>query len=139
MELIITRLRSAGWDPMNAGIATIQPDPTPGDSVSQLEIFADLDEDGLTASQDEQVLIRHVGERIEWRRGAGESFTTVATRISNDADGDGTVEPMFRLDNPTEPEIVTVQITGRSSAPDTRTGEFIRYTLRSQVALRKRR
>ena len=137
MEIIVTRLRSAGWDPVNAGIDTVNPDPTPGDGVSQLEILADLDEDGLTASEDEAILIRHVVDQVEWRRSPGAAFTIMASQISNDANGDGIIEPMFQLDDPLDPAVVTVQVTARSSAPDPRTGEFIRYTLRNEVALRK--
>ncbi len=137
MELIVGRLRSAGWDPVNAGIETVRTDPDPGDDVSQLEILADLDEDGLTDSLDEAILIRHVGDRVEWRRSATAAFTIIATDISNDTDGDGVVEPMFQLDDPVNPEVVTVQVTARSPAPDPRNGEFIRYTLRNEVTLRK--
>ena len=104
--------------------------------MSQLEIIADLDEDGLTDGVDEEILIRHVGEQVEWRRSAGGSFTIIATDITNDTDGDGVVEPMFQLDDPLDPEVVIVQVTARSPAPDPRNGEFIRYTLRSEVALR---
>lgn len=137
MQLIVSRLRSAGWDPMNAGIDTVHGDPDLSDDVSQLEILADLDEDGLTDGLDEAILIRHVGDRVEWRRSAGAAFTIIATDISNDMDGDGVVEPMFQLDDPLNPEVVTVQITARSPAPDPRSGEFIRYTLRNEVTLRK--
>jgi len=139
MELIVTRLRSAGWDPVNADVENVRVDPDLSDDVSQLEILADLDEDGLTESLDEAVLIRHVGNRVEWRRSYDPDapFTIIATGISNDADGDGTIEPMFQLDDPVNPEVVIVQITARSPAPHPRTGEFIRFTLRNEVALRK--
>jgi len=137
MQLIVSRLRSAGWDPMNAGIDTVHGDPDLSDDVSQLEILADFDEDGLTDGLDEAILFRHVGDRVEWRRSAGAAFTIIATDISNDMDGDGVVEPMFQLDDPLNPEVVTVQITARSPAPDPRSGEFIRYTLRNEVTLRK--
>jgi hypothetical protein len=139
MELIVTKLRSAGWDPINAGIDNVETDPIPGDAVSQIEIFADLDEDGVTTSDGEQLLIRHVDDRIELRRTGDPSapFSIVAVDISNDADDDGVIEPLFRPDDPIDPEVVTVQVTARSTAPDPRTGKFIRYTLRSDVALRK--
>ena len=136
IELIVSRLRSAGWDPLNAGIATVAGDPDPSDDVSQIEIFADHDEDGVTESDGEQVLIRHVGDRIEWRLSASAPFSTIAAGISNDADGDGVVEPMFELDDAADPTTVTVQVTATSAAPDPRTGEFTRYTLTHSVALR---
>ena len=136
MELIVARLRSAGWDPINADIETVRPDPDLSDDVSQLEIIADLDEDGLTDSLDEEVLIRHVGDQVEWRRTSGGSFTIVAVDITNDADVDGIVEPMFQLDDPVSPGVITVQVTAQSPDPDPRNGEFIRYTLRNEVVLR---
>jgi hypothetical protein len=102
-------------------------------------MFADFDEDKLTSSSGEQVTIRHIGDRIEWRlTGDGSSpFQVVSIGITNDADGDGLVEPMFQPDDPTDPSVITVQITARSPVPDPRNGEFIRYTLRNEVTLRK--
>ncbi len=140
MELIVGRLRSAGWDPLNAGLATVATDPDLADGISQIEIFADHDEDGATAGDGEQVLIRHVGDRIEWRLSGDPSapFSVVTTGISNDADGDGVTEPMFDPDDALNPAIVTVRITARSGAADARTGEFIRYTLTNEVVLRNR-
>lgn len=138
MELIVGKLRSAGWDPMNAGIAVLATDPDPTDEVSEIEVFADLDEDGATAGSGEQVLIRHVGDRIEWRLDPDSPFTVVARDISNDADGDGSSEPMFQLDDPLSPSGVTIQITARSPVADPRTRDFLRYTLTNRVALRKR-
>ncbi len=138
MELITGRLRSAGWDPLNSGLALLGFDPDPSDGVSQIEIFADHDEDGATTGDGEQVLIRHIGDRIEWRvNGDGTSpFSTIATGISNDADGDGVVEPMFAPDDAIDPRAVTIRITARSAAPDPRTGQFLRYTLTQEVTLR---
>ena len=136
MELIVAKLRSAGWDPFNVGIETVRPDADLSDDVSELEIVADLDGDQFTASLDEEVMIRHTGDRVEWRRINGGDFSIVAVDISNDADGDGVIEPMFQLDDPSDPEVVTVQVTARSPAPDPRTGEYIRYTLRNEVVLR---
>lgn len=139
LELVVARLRSAGWDPMNAGIATVATDPNLGDSVSQIEIFADLDEDGLTTSVNEQMTIRHTGLQVQWRRTGDpdDVFEILATNISNDADGDGTIEPMFQPDDPSNPTRVTVQITAESPLPDPTTGQVVRYTVRSDVTLRK--
>ena len=139
MDLVVSRLRSAGWDPMNADINVVATDPDPGDDVSQIEMFADFDEDKLTSSNGEQVTIRHIGNRIEWRLTGDVSspFQVVATGITNDANGDGAIEPMFQPDDPTDPSVITVQITARSPVPDPRNGEFIRYTLMNEVTLRK--
>jgi len=139
MELIVSRLRNAGWDPLNAGVQSVVTDPDTSDAISQIEIFADLDEDGNTDGSGEQIVIRHSGDRIEWRldNDSSTQFQTVAANISNDADNDGTVEPMFQPDHPTNPETVVVQITARAPSPDLRTGRFITYTLRNEVALRK--
>lgn len=139
MDLVVSRLRSAGWDPMNANIDVVNTDPDLADDVSQIEMFADFDEDKLTSSDGEQVTIRHIGDRIEWRLNGDVSspFQVVATGITNDANGDGVIEPMFQPDDPTDPAVITVQITARSHVPDPRNGEFIRYTLRNEVTLRK--
>lgn len=139
LELIQQKLRSAGWDPMNGGIGTVGLDPDLTDEISEIEIFSDLDEDGFTNSADEQVLIRHVGEEVVWRRSndVAEPFIVLATNITNDADGDGTPEAMFvPFPNP-NPTGIRVTITARSPQPDPVTGEFIRYTLTSDVILRK--
>ena len=45
---------------------------------------------------------------------------------------------MFQPDDPVDPEVVVVQITACSPAPDLRTGEYRRYTLTNEVALRKK-
>lgn len=139
MDLVVSRLRSAGWDPMNADINVVNTDPDLSDDVSQIEMFADFDEDKLTSSSGEQVTIRHIGDRIEWRLtdDVSSPFQVVSIGITNDADGDGVIEPMFQPDDPTDPSVITVQITARSPVPDPRNGEFIRYTLRNEVTLRK--
>ncbi len=48
LAMIVQKVRSAGWDPADAGIAFVTLDPDLSDSVSELEIFADLDADGPT-------------------------------------------------------------------------------------------
>lgn len=137
LSMVVQKLRRAGWDPEGGGIPTLALDPDLTDDVSQIEIFADLDGDMVTNSDDEQILIRHINGQIEWRRRATAAFNVLAPNISNDADGDGTAEPMFiPVPNP-DPTRIRVQITARSPAPDPVTGEFIRYTVRSDVVLRK--
>ncbi len=141
LSLITQKLRSAGWDPTSSGtIQTVITDADLSDNISEIEVFADLDEDGSTAGDiDESVLIRHVGNRIEWRRddSTGSPFIVLATNISNDEDGDGVIEPMFQPDVTPNPTRITVQITAQSPVPDPTSGEFIRYTVRSDVVLRK--
>ena len=55
LSLVVQKLRSAGWDPTVAGIEVVELDADPGDAVSEIEIFADLDADGATAGLDEQI------------------------------------------------------------------------------------
>ncbi len=139
LELIQQKLRSAGWDPMNGGIGIVGLDSDTTDEISEIEIFSDLDEDGFTNSADEQILIRHVGQEVVWRRSndVDEPFIVLANNITNDADGDGTPEAMFvPFPNP-DPTGIRVTITARSPQPDPVSGEFIRYTLTSDVILRK--
>jgi hypothetical protein len=138
VSLVVQKLRSAGWDPMNAGVPTVVWDDVP-DEVSEITVFADLDEDGLAASLDEDVLIRHAGSQVVWRRGPDEPLLVVATNITNDSDGDGVVEDMFVPVSDPSPSAqrVLVQVTAQSPVPDPMTGRFIRYTVRSEVALRK--
>jgi prepilin-type N-terminal cleavage/methylation domain-containing protein len=145
LALVVAKLRSAGWDPLNVGVPTVALDPDPTDGVSQIEVFADLNQDGETdgtATDDddgEQILIRHTGSRVEWRPTADVSdpFVVLARNISNDADGDGTPEPMFVPDSTSNPTRVTVQVTAESARADSRTGQPVRYTVTSRVVLRK--
>jgi prepilin-type N-terminal cleavage/methylation domain-containing protein len=139
LELIQQKLRSAGWDPMNAGIATVAVDPDLTDLVSEIEIFADLDADTFTDSVDEQILIRHLGEEVVWRRSndVADPFIVLANNITNDADGDGTPEAIFVPFPAVDPAGIRITITARSPQPDPVSGEFIRYTLSSDVILRK--
>jgi Tfp pilus assembly protein PilW len=141
MSVVLQKMRRAGWDPINANVQTVEWDADPSDDVSEIEIFADLDGDGLTDGLDEQVLIRHTEKRIVWRRSndVNQPFDIVATNIGNDADGDGVIEQMFVpviVSGPDGDRIV-VQITAESPSPDPMTGEPIRYTVRSEVAMRK--
>ena len=141
MALVVQKLRSAGWDPLNANLQSVIWDTIPGDGIDEIEVFADLDSDGLTDSQDEQIMIRHDTDRILLRRtnDPSDPFLIVATNISNDQNGDGTVEAMFTpiFDPNPAADRILVQITAQSPDPDPMTGEFIRYTVRSEVALRK--
>jgi prepilin-type N-terminal cleavage/methylation domain-containing protein len=138
MTMILGKLRSAGWDPTSAGIQVVQLDSNPGDGIDEIEAFADLDADGDTDGPDEQVLIRHIADRIEWRRSAGGSFEILAVDMSNDSDGDGTPEPMFVPDSTTDPTRVVVQVTAESAEPDPVTHAPIRVTLASEVVFRKK-
>lgn len=139
LSMVVQRLRSAGWDPLNAGLGTLNPDSDTSDGIAEIELFADLDADGANDGLDEQVLIRHVGDRIVWRRtnDVSDPFVVLATNITNDADGDGTVEDMFVVSSPADPKFITVQITAQSPIPDPVSGEFIRYTVSSDVVIRK--
>ena len=139
LAMVVQRLRSAGWDPLNVGIPSVTLDADLGDDISEIEVYADLDSDGTTDGMDEQVLIRHVGDRIVWRRSndVSEPFVILATNISNDADGDGTIEAMFVPSSTPDPQRITVQITARSPVPDPMSGEFIRFTASTDIVLRK--
>lgn len=139
LSLIVQRLRSAGWDPLNVGIESVALDTDLGDDISEIEIFADLDFDGTTDGLDEQVLIRHVGQQIVWRRtnDTSDPFVVLAANISNDADGDGNIEPMFVPSSIPNPRRLLVRITARSPVRDPLSGEFIRFTASTEVVMRK--
>ena len=136
LALIAARLRSAGWDPSNAGIQVVRLDTTPGDGIDEIEVFADLDGDGDTDGIDEQVLIRHLNNRVEWRRSATGPYDILAVGISNDADGNGTAEPMFVADSTTTPTRIEIHITAESIVPDPVTRAPIRYSIASEITLR---
>jgi len=138
LALILGKLRTAGWDPMSAGLQVVQLDTNLGDNISEIETFADLDADGDTDGLNEQVLIRHVGDRIEWRREASGSFEILAIGVSNDSDGNGAPEPMFVPDSTTNPTRVVVQITAESPELDPVTRAPIRFTVASEVVFRKK-
>jgi len=138
LSMIVQKLRTTGWNPMGAAIPLIQLDPDLGDNVSEIELYADLDGDSATTGADEQILIRHVGDRIEWRRSAAGTFEILAVGITNDADGNGAPEPMFTPDSTTDPSRILVRITAESRDPDPTSGQPIRYTVSSEVILRNR-
>ena len=102
------------------------------------EAFAATAADATTADG-EQVLVRHVNNQVVWRttNDPNDPFVIVSDNISNDADGDGTIEPMFTPDSVTTPTQVTVQITAQSPVIDPVSQDFIRYTVSSDVVLRK--
>lgn len=141
LSMVVQKLRSAGWDPRNVGLPIVTLDTNLGDDISEIEVFADLNEDMDTDDVDEQVLIRHTGagNQIVWRRTNDimEPFIVLSTNISNDANGDGIIEPMFVPDDVANPTIITVQITAQSPAVDPTSRDFIRYTVSSDVVLRK--
>ena len=105
LTMVVQKLRSAGWDPINAGIAVVSLDPDPDDAVSEIEVFADLDEDGATDRA------RRAGadpprrrSEILWRRSTDpdEPLVVLASNITNDANGDGVpgADVRARLDDP---------------------------------------
>ncbi|MFQ5766851.1 MAG: PilW family protein [Acidobacteriota bacterium] len=138
LSLISQALRTAGWDPLNTGFSAVATDPDLTDDVSTLEVFADLNGDGDIDDLGESVLIRHVGDQIEWRRSNSgtQPFEILGAGITNDADGDGVIEPMFTPDQTSNPTTITVQITARSPVPDPVSGQFIIYTISSDIVLR---
>ncbi|MCP3980897.1 MAG: hypothetical protein GY716_16465 [bacterium] len=141
LSMIVQRLRSAGWDPVGVGVTPVTLDPNDvdgndADGVDEIDVFADFDEDGVTTSDQEEIRIRRIGSQVEWRTTSAGSFSVLALNVTNDADGDGTPEPMFLPDAVPSPTRMTVQITTRSIAPDPVTGDYLRYTLSSDVALR---
>lgn len=139
LALIVPKLRSAGWDPTGIGIAAVTLDPDTTDDVDEITVLADLDEDGSLSSAGEQLLIRRVGDRVEWQPDGDPygTFQVIAVDITNDADGDGVREPMFVPDSTSDPTRVTVRITARSPARDPVSGDYIRYTVSSEVVFRK--
>lgn len=139
LSMIVQVLRTAGWDPRNAGFPPVVVDPSPTGTTSYIETLADLNEDGDTSDSGEDVLIRWVGTRVEWRTSSDTSqpFVILADTISNDSDGDGVAETMFVPDATPNPTRVIVRITAQSPAPDPRSGQYIRYTVSSEVVLRK--
>ena len=139
LGMIVQVLRSAGWDPTNASFPPVALDPSPTTTTNFIQVFADFNEDGDTDDADEDITIRWVSNRIEWRKTSNTTapFVILADFITNDADGDGTPETMFVPDSTTNPTVITVRITVRSPVPDPQTGKFIRYTVSTDVTLRK--
>ena len=135
--VVLQRLRSAGWDPTELSFDAITGDTDLTDGVSWIEVRADLNGDGDLDEPFEQLVIRHMGRRVEWRTSPDTDFVVVASDISNDADGDGVVEPMFQVHgNP--PDSVEVTITAESLGLHPGTHEPLRYTVESEIDLRPR-
>lgn len=139
LTMVVQVLRSAGWDPMNTGLAPVALDPFPTDTDNFIQVFADLNEDGDTDDADEDVTVRHIGKQIEWRKTSDVTspFILLADHITNDSDEDGTTEPMFVPDSTLSPTRVIVRITARSATPDPRSQQYFVYTVSSEVVLRK--
>ncbi len=134
VSLIVDHLRSAGWNPTNApGVPSV----SVAASGDELTVFADLNEDGDVDDLGETLLIRRNGDRIEWRPRTGEPFQTLCLNITNDVDGDGVAEPLF-VANAALTD-VTVRVTAQSPFVDRATNNFIRYTVSSDVLLRRTR
>ncbi len=139
LSMIVQVLRTAGWDPKNAGFAAVGLDPSPTNTTNYIEVFADLNEDGDTNDAGEDVTIRWTSDHIEWRTTSDttQPYVTLADSICNDADGDGTPEEMFVADSMSHPTRITVRLTACSPVADPRTKQLIRYTVSSEVVLRK--
>ncbi|MCP3980247.1 MAG: prepilin-type N-terminal cleavage/methylation domain-containing protein [bacterium] len=144
LSVLVRKIRSAGWDPTNVGFQPVVLDPNDvveddSGGVSQLELLADHDADGLTNTSGEQIFIRHNGDEVQWRSDNKDStpFVPLAVNITNDSDGDGNAEPMFVPDGVPNPSRITITVTASSPVPDPISGRTIRYTVSSDVVLRK--
>jgi prepilin-type N-terminal cleavage/methylation domain-containing protein len=137
LSLLLPLLRSAGWDPRNVGIVPVTFDV--GHTGQEIRLRADLDEDGDTDADGEDVTVRFQSGRVEWRRTADVTapFEIVSVDISNDANADGTAEAMFVPDSWTQPTRISVRVTSRSPAPDPTSGQFVLHTAQSDVILRR--
>ena len=138
VSLIEQALRTAGWDPKNAGFAGIQLQSPADASDNWIEVFADLDEDSATTSSGEDVTVRLNGTTLEWKKSTSGTFEILSPNITNDADGNGVPELMFTPDSVTSPKRITVKVTARSPVPDPRTGQYVRATISTDVVLRGR-
>lgn len=135
--VVLQQLRSAGWDPTELSFDAVTGDTDLTDGISWIEVRADLNGDGDLDEDFEQLVIRHMGSRVEWRTSPDADFVVVAEDISNDADGDGVVEPMFQVHG-TPPDSVEVTVTAQSQGLHPRTNEPLRYTVASEIDLRPR-
>ena len=145
LSIIVQKLRSAGWDPLGTDLfAGLTLDTNTGDTIAEITVRADYHTagtpdtpDGLADQIDEVIVFRHTNNTIVWDRDDDGNFEVLAVNISNDADGDGTIENMFVPDDTTDPQQITVQITARSPVIDPITRDFTRYTVTSDVFIRK--
>lgn len=136
LALIVAVARSAGWDPAGIDFEAVAPDGDTDDEISELRLFADLNADGDLEDEGESVTIRHSGDVVEWRTTPGGGYLPLAANIGNDADGDGTPEPMFTLLGGAPPTSVLLRVTAESPVDDPRLGAPYRYTLEQEIALR---
>lgn len=136
LSMILPVLRTAGWDPRNVGVVPLVLDGSGNGAF--IQVRADLNEDGDTNDANEDVTIRFSSGRIEWRTTSDttQPFVTLSEDITNDADGNGTAEPMFTPDATTHPTKIRTKITARSPVPDPRNGQYVRSTVTSDVILR---
>ncbi len=145
LSIIVQKLRSAGWDPLGTDLfAGLTLDTNTGDTIAEITVRADYHTagtpgtpDGLADQIDEVIVFRHTNNTIIWDNDDDGTFEVLAVNISNDADGDGTIENMFVPDSTTDPQQITVQITARSPVIDPITRDFTRYTVTSDVYIRK--
>ncbi len=145
LSIVVAKLRSAGWDPLGTDLFNgLTLDTNTGDNVAEITVRADYHTagtpgtpDGLTDQPDEVIVFRHVNNQILWDHDDDGNFDVLAVNISNDADGDGTIENMFVPDSTTDPQQITVQITAVSPVIDPITRDFSRYTVTSDVFIRK--
>jgi len=134
VSLIEQVIRTAGWDPRNSGFAGIQMQSPAQPANNWIQIFADLDEDGATSSNGEDVTIRLNGTTLEWKKSTAGAFEILSPNITND--GSGVPELMFVPDSAINPKRITVKVTARSPVRDPRTGQYIRATIATDVVLR---
>ena len=145
LSIIVQKLRSAGWDPLGTDLfAGLTLDTNTGDNIAEITVRCDYHTagtpdtpDGLADQIDEVVVFRHTNNTIIWDNDDDGNFEVLAINISNDADGDGTIENMFVPDSLTDPQRITVQITAQSPVVDPVTRDFSRYTVTSDVYIRK--
>jgi type II secretory pathway pseudopilin PulG len=148
LSVIVQALRSGGWNPRNVNTIdkAVMLDQNLGDRISEITVYADLSADGDLNDDGETLKISHdpVHNRVEWVRFPDTETDLdkkkprpIGVHITNDEDGDGTPEPMFAADNTTDPTRITVKITAESPVRDLATGRYIRYTVKSDVLLRR--
>lgn len=136
LTVVVQTLRTAGWNPRNVAMVPVVADPSSVVTGDSIQVRADINADGDTADDFEDVVIRHVDDRIEWKRSAAATtFEILGVDLTNDADGDGTAEPMFTLSG-SPVNRIKVTITGRGSRPEAWSGKVARYTVSSDVTLR---
>ena len=145
LSIVVVKLRSAGWDPLGSDLFDgLTLDTNTGDDIAEITVRADYHTagtpgtpDGLADQIDEVIVFRHTNDMMLWDRDDDGTFEVLAVNISNDADGDGTIENMFVPDSVSDPRRITVQITAQSPVLDPITKDFSRYTVTSDVYIRK--